>query len=169
MVSAGRPKKDVFILLRMISISEYVEVARDKNGEVKTMADTATSNGEHFGIHDGAQAVERHGARRAAHRKYRKAARRKMSTVKNSGILGAIDNFGENVGEILTAKNAKKAVAWYIDTSEKVANEALNLQARATKWAKETPLEPIFDAQHELGKKLIKRSVHAARSLWQLN
>jgi len=92
-----------------------------------------------------------------------------MSTAKNSGILGAIDDFGENIGEIFTAKNARKVAAWYIDTSERVANRALDLQARATGWAKETPFEPIFDAQHELGRKFVKRSAHAARSLWRLN
>ncbi|HUO05574.1 MAG TPA: hypothetical protein VMU16_10290 [Candidatus Binataceae bacterium] len=88
-----------------------------------------------------------------------------MSTPKNSGILGRIDE----IGEIFTAANAKKAAAWYIDTSEKLAHETLDLQVRATKWAKDTPLAPIFDAQHELGKKLVERSAKAARSLWRLN
>lgn len=62
----------------------------------------------------------------------------------------------------------KKVAAWYIDTSEKVANGMLDYQASATEWAKSTALAPIFEAQHDLGSKMVKRSAEVARKLWQL-
>src|SRR5208282_3120845 len=52
--------------------------------------------------------------------------------------------------------------------AEKVAKQAIDFQASATQWAKETPLAPIFDAQLEYGKKFVERSASAARSLWRL-
>lgn len=88
-----------------------------------------------------------------------------MATAKNPGVLARFDN----LGEIFNVKNAKKAAAWYIDTGENIANDTLDFQAKATKWAKHTALEPIFAAQHEFGKKLVERSAHAARSLWRLD
>jgi hypothetical protein len=72
------------------------------------------------------------------------------------------------ISSVFTVEGAKKFAAWYIDTSEKVAKQAIEMQASATKWAKETPLAPIFDAQIEYGKKFVERSASAARSLWRL-
>ena len=83
----------------------------------------------------------------------------------DSGVFESISNLRSNV---LSVKGAKKFAAWYIDTTEKVANQAIDLQASATKWAKETPLAPIFEAQIEYGKKVVERSANAARSLWRL-
>jgi hypothetical protein len=74
----------------------------------------------------------------------------------------------ENIRNLDGVKRAKKFAAWYIDTSEKVANQAIDFQESATKWAKETPLAPIFEAQIEYGKKLVERSANAARSLWRI-
>jgi len=69
---------------------------------------------------------------------------------------------------LLSVEGAKKFAAWYIDTTEKVAKQAIDFQASATQWAKETPLAPIFDAQIEYGKKFVERSASAARSIWRL-
>ncbi len=74
----------------------------------------------------------------------------------------------EGLTSNLNIEGAKKFAAWYIDTTEKVAKQAIDFQAQATKWAKETPLAPIFDAQIEYGKKLVERSASAARSLWRI-
>jgi hypothetical protein len=74
----------------------------------------------------------------------------------------------EDYSSLFSVEGAKKVAAWYIDTSEKVANRAIDFQESATKWAKETPLAPIFDAQIEYGKKFVERSANAARSLWRL-
>ncbi len=81
------------------------------------------------------------------------------------GVLESIKNLRK---EVLSVEGAKKVAAWYIDTSEKVANQAIDFQASATKWAKETPLAPIFEAQIKYGKKFVERSANAARSLWRL-
>ena len=75
---------------------------------------------------------------------------------------------GSAFQNLFSVKGAKKVAAWYIDTSEKFARQAIDFQESATKWAKETPLAPIFDAQIEYGKKFVERSANAARSLWRL-
>ena len=62
----------------------------------------------------------------------------------------------------------KKAAAWYIDTSEEFATQALEMQEKVTGWAKETPLAPMFEAQQNMARKLIERSLSTARSMWQL-
>ncbi len=85
-----------------------------------------------------------------------------MSTHKENGSV--LEGLASN----LNVDGAKKFAAWYIDTSEKVAKQAIEMQASATKWAKETPLAPIFEAQIEYGKKFIERSANAARTLWRL-
>ena len=52
--------------------------------------------------------------------------------------------------------------------SGSASHARIDFQAQATKWAKETPLAPIFDAQIEYGKKFVERSANAARSLWRI-
>jgi hypothetical protein len=73
-----------------------------------------------------------------------------------------------NLGQIFNGDGIKKVAAWYIDTTEKVANGVLDYQASATEWAKSTALAPIFEAQHELSTKFVKRSAEVARKLWQI-
>ena len=70
--------------------------------------------------------------------------------------------------QMFSTDGIKKMAAWYIDTSEKVANGMLDYQASATEWAKSTALAPIFEAQHDLGTKMVKRSAEVARKLWQI-
>ena len=88
-----------------------------------------------------------------------------MSEKQASGLFENITNYGS---KMLNLDGAKKFAAWYIDTSEKVAENALEFQKTATAWAKETPLAPIFAAQQEFGKKLVERSSSAARTIWRL-
>lgn len=71
--------------------------------------------------------------------------------------------------ESFNLDGVKKAAAWYIDTSEKFANQALEIQEKATGWAKDTPLAPIFEAQNSIAKKFVERSVNVARNLWQIH
>jgi hypothetical protein len=96
------------------------------------------------------------------HESRRESGEKKMSEHKQNGSMF------EGLTSNLNVEGAKKFAAWYIDTSEKVAKQAIDFQASATKWAKETPLAPIFDAQIEYGKKFVERSASAARSLWRL-
>jgi hypothetical protein len=91
---------------------------------------------------------------------------KKMSEKESaSGVFENVANLG---AKLLNVERAKEFAAWYIDTTEKVANQTIYFQESATRWAKETPLAPIFEAQYEYGKKIIERSANAARSLWRL-
>jgi hypothetical protein len=81
---------------------------------------------------------------------------------------GVFENVAKVGAKLINVEGAKKFAAWYIDTTEKVANQAIDFQESATKWAKETPLAPIFAAQYEYGKKIVERSANAARTLWRL-
>jgi len=97
------------------------------------------------------------------HESRRESGEKKMSEhTKHNGSMF------EGLTSNLNLEGAKKFAAWYIDTTEKVAKQAIDFQASTTKWAKETPLAPIFDAQIEYGKKFVERSASAARSLWRL-
>jgi hypothetical protein len=69
---------------------------------------------------------------------------------------------------IFNPENAQKLAAWYIDTNERLAKEALTLQEQATSWAKETPFNPIFEAQRSLATQVIEGSASFARSLFRL-
>ena len=80
----------------------------------------------------------------------------------------AADSIADLGSKYFSTDGIKKVAAWYIDTSEKVANGVLDYQASATEWAKSTALAPIFEAQHDLGTKFVKRSAEVARKLWQI-
>jgi hypothetical protein len=82
------------------------------------------------------------------------------------GTFEAFTKIGESM---FSVEGVKKAAAWYIETSEKLANQAIEMQEKATGWAKETPLAPLFDAQNSLARKIVERSAGAARSLWQIS
>jgi hypothetical protein len=63
---------------------------------------------------------------------------------------------------------ARNFVAWYIDNGQKLANQAVDLQERATEWAKDTPLANIFEWQYSLARKFIEGSADLARAVWQV-
>jgi hypothetical protein len=79
------------------------------------------------------------------------------------GMFEAFSKMGETSFSI---EGAKKAAAWYLDTTERVATQALELGEKATGWAKETPLASLFEAQQSMARKFVERSLTAARSLW---
>jgi hypothetical protein len=81
---------------------------------------------------------------------------------------GIFEGFTKINDSIFSLEGVKKAAAWYIETSEKLANQALELQEKATGWAKDTPFAPLFEAQHSLARKFVERSANAARTLWQI-
>ena len=62
----------------------------------------------------------------------------------------------------------KKMAALYIETGEKLANQAIELSEKTTSWAKDTPLAPIFEAQVSIARKFVEGSYSTARSLWQI-
>jgi hypothetical protein len=88
-----------------------------------------------------------------------------MSEKEYSGVYEGISRIAE---KCMNPAGAKKAAAWYIDTTEKLATQALDFQAKATEWAKETPIYPLIEAQQTIGRKLVEQSVSTARSLWKL-
>jgi hypothetical protein len=81
---------------------------------------------------------------------------------------GVFESFTRMNDSVFSLDGVKKAAAWYIETSEKLANQALELQERATGWAKDTPFAPLFEAQHSIARKFVERSASAARTLWQI-
>jgi hypothetical protein len=81
---------------------------------------------------------------------------------------GIFDNWARVNESLFSLDGMKKAAAWYIETSEKLANQALELQERASGWAKDTPLAPLLEAQNSFARKFVERSANVARSLWQI-
>ena len=63
----------------------------------------------------------------------------------------------------------KEMAARYIDTSEKWANQALEMSEKTTEWAKDTPLAAVFETQRSLAKQMIGTSTSLARQMWRLN
>jgi hypothetical protein len=82
---------------------------------------------------------------------------------------GVFESFSKVNESVFSLDGVKKAAAWYIETSEKLANQALEFQERATGWAKDTPFAPLFEAQHSIARKFVERSANAARTLWQIH
>lgn len=92
-----------------------------------------------------------------------------MAETENNSQANGFDGFQKFGRDMFSVESAKKFAAWYIDASEKFALDAIDLQAKATGWAKDTPFGPIFAAQQDFGRKFVERSAHAARTLWRLN
>lgn len=98
-------------------------------------------------------------------KEYRRIAVEGKAKERAEKVAENLAGFGS---QMFSTDGLKKVAAWYIDTSEKVANGVLDYQASATEWAKSTALAPIFEAQHDLGSKMVKRSAEVARKLWQI-
>jgi hypothetical protein len=62
----------------------------------------------------------------------------------------------------------QRAMACYIRNSEKLANQAIELQELGAQWAKHTPLAPLFEAHASIARKIVERAAAAARNLWQI-
>jgi hypothetical protein len=62
----------------------------------------------------------------------------------------------------------KRALAFHIRNSETLANQAIELQEQSVRWAKETPLAPLFEVQASIARKIVEWAAAAARHLWQI-
>jgi hypothetical protein len=62
----------------------------------------------------------------------------------------------------------KQGAVQYIDTTEKWAQKALELNEQATVWAKETPFAPLFETQRSFVRQMIETSTALAYRLWQI-
>lgn len=65
--------------------------------------------------------------------------------------------------------NAKKIATWYIDTSEKLAKDALSFQERSASWANDTPLAAVFETQKAIAQQLVENSAGFVRKLWRVD
>jgi hypothetical protein len=62
----------------------------------------------------------------------------------------------------------KQGAAQYIETTEKWAQRALEMNEKATAWAKDTPFAPLFETQQLIARQSVELSTEFARRLWQL-
>ncbi len=88
--------------------------------------------------------------------------------VAESSRAEIFEGFAKINESLFSLEGVKKAVAWYVETGEKLANQTLELQEKATGWAKDTPFAPLFEAQTSFARKFVERSANAARTLWQI-
>jgi hypothetical protein len=82
---------------------------------------------------------------------------------------GAFQGFSEIVGVFFSTARARELAARSIETGERLAKSALDFQAKASEWAKDTPLGALFEAQNSMGRKFVERSVDTARRLWKVD
>jgi len=82
---------------------------------------------------------------------------------------GALQGFSEIASALFSTERARKVAALSIETSERFAKSALDFQANACEWAKDTPLGPLLEAQNSAARKFVRISVDAARRLWKVD
>jgi hypothetical protein len=82
---------------------------------------------------------------------------------------GTFQDFSQRAAALFSTEGARKMAALSIETGERLANSALDFQAKATEWAKDTSLGPLFGAQNPIGRKVVELSVDAARRLWKVD
>jgi hypothetical protein len=78
------------------------------------------------------------------------------------------ESISEVTRSMFSLDAARKMAAVYIDTGEKLATDAIEFQAKANEWAKDTPLQALLEAQNSMGRKLVELSADTARRLWRL-
>jgi hypothetical protein len=81
---------------------------------------------------------------------------------------GIFESISEVTRSVFSLDAARKMAAVYIDTGEKVATDAIEFQAKANEWAKETPLQALLEVQTSMGRKLVELSADTARRLWRI-
>ena len=81
---------------------------------------------------------------------------------------GIFESLSEVTGSVFSLDAARKMVALYISTGEKLATGAIEFQAKANEWAKDTPLQALLEAQNSMGRKLVELSAETARSVWRI-
>jgi len=82
---------------------------------------------------------------------------------------GAFQGFSEMAAALCSTEAARKIAALSIETGERLAKSALDFQAKATEWAKDTPLGALFEAQNSIGRKVVELSADAVRRLWKVD
>jgi len=81
---------------------------------------------------------------------------------------GIFESISEVTRSVFSLDAARKMAAVYIDTGEKVATDAIEFQAKANEWAKDTPLQALLEVRTSMGRKLVELSADTARRLWRI-
>jgi hypothetical protein len=71
-------------------------------------------------------------------------------------------------GALFSLRSAQTIAALWIDGSEQVAKQGVELQAKATEWSKNTMLAPVFEIQNAIARSWAELSANTARRLWKL-
>ena len=87
---------------------------------------------------------------------------------KENASTGLFEGFSDVTKTLFSPESAKKVAALWIDSSEKAAEQALKLQAKATEWSRNTMLAPIFEMQNSIARDYVEITAEAARRFWQL-
>ena len=86
-------------------------------------------------------------------------------------MFGGEDNpFLKMMGEanVPFSTSVKQIVTQSIESGEKWIGQAFALNEKATEWAKDTPLAPVFETQRSVARQVFASSTALARQLWQL-
>jgi hypothetical protein len=78
------------------------------------------------------------------------------------------EGLSEATSTLFSPESARKIAALWLDSGEKVANQALEFQAKATEWSKNTIFAPIFEIQNSIARDYVELSAKTARRFWQL-
>jgi len=78
------------------------------------------------------------------------------------------EGLSEATSTLFSPESARKIAALWLDSGEKVANQALEFQAKATEWSKNTIFAPIFEMQNSIARDYVELSAKTARRFWQL-
>jgi hypothetical protein len=77
------------------------------------------------------------------------------------------EGFSDMTKTLFNPERAKKVAALWIDNSEKVAEQALKFQAKATEWSKNTMFAPVFEMQNSIARSCVEITAKTARRFWQ--
>jgi hypothetical protein len=87
---------------------------------------------------------------------------------KEDASSALFEGFSVVTKTLFSPESARKVAALWIENSEKAADQALKLQAKATEWSRNTMFAPIFEMQNSIARSYVEISAKTARRFWQL-
>jgi hypothetical protein len=87
---------------------------------------------------------------------------------KDKASTGMLEGLSEMTNTLFRPESARKIAALWVDSGEKVANQVLEFQTKATEWSKNTMFAPIFKMQNSIARNYVELSAKTARRFWQL-
>jgi len=91
-----------------------------------------------------------------------------MGGIKMEQGKGVFEGLSEITRSFFSLDGAKRIVESYIAAGERIADSALEFQAKMNEWAKDTPLYPLLEAQCSMERRLKETSAAVARQLWRI-